>query len=108
MLAQKFDDIQKGAMPDFAFSGKNLSSVIDTILPYVFGAAALAMLIYLILGGFQYMFSKGDPKATQSAQAKITNAIIGFVIIAMAFLIVVLFGQIFGLQGTLFGKIFSK
>ena len=107
MLAQNLDKIQTEAMPKFNFTGSKLGDVIDIILPYVFGASALALLIYLILGGFQYMFSKGDPKAAQSAQAKITNALIGFVIIVLAFLIVRLLGRVLGLQNTLFGTIFK-
>ena len=106
-LAQDLDAIQTGAMPDFNPDLKTPASVIDEILPYVFGAAALALLIYLLLGGFQYMFSRGDPKAAQSAQAKITNAVIGFVIVILAFLIVQLFGTVLGLQNTLFGQIFG-
>jgi len=74
---------------------------------YIFYAAGIALLIYLIIGGFQFMLSRGDPKATQAAQAKITNAVIGFVIVFLAFLIVQLVGQLFGLQDTLFVKTFK-
>ena len=85
----------------------NIAEVINNILPYVFGAASFALLVYLILGGFQFMTSRGDPKAAQAAQAKITNALIGFVIVIFAFVIIKLFGQIFGIEGTFFGTIFS-
>lgn len=74
---------------------------------YIFYAAGIALLFYLIIGGFQFMFSKGDPKATQAAQAKITNAAIGFMIIFLAFIIVQLVAQLFGLKDTLFGQIFN-
>jgi hypothetical protein len=53
------------------------------------------------------MTSQGDPKAAQSAQGKITNAIIGFVIIILAFFIVQLAGQLLGIEGTVFGNIFG-
>lgn len=83
------------------------ASIIGKILPYVFGAAGIALLIYLVLGGFQLMTSRGDPKAAQGAQAKITNAIIGFVIVIFAFFIVQIFSQVFGLDNTSFGLIFK-
>ena len=54
----------------------DIATLIGNILPYIFGAAGIALLIYLVLGGFQMMTSRGDPKAMQSAQGKITNAII--------------------------------
>ena len=53
------------------------------------------------------MTSRGDPKAAQSAQGKITNALIGFIVVIFAYVIVKLFGQIFGIEGTFFGTIFS-
>lgn len=84
---------------------QNPAGLINAVLPYVFGAAGIALLIYLVLGGISLMLSKGDPKAIQSAQAKITNALIGFVIVAVAFFVVQLFGQLLGL--TAFGQIFG-
>jgi hypothetical protein len=84
-----------------------IGNIISVTLPYVFAAAAIALLIYLVLGGFQFMMSQGDPKAAQGAQAKIMNALIGFIIIIFAYFIIQLFGQVFGIQNTLFGQIFK-
>ncbi len=99
LLAQDLDTIQTKGLPGFRFNAPGAQQparVISVILPYVFGAAALALLIYLVLGGLQMMTSRGDPKAIQSAQGKITNAIIGFIIVAFAYLIVQILGQILG------------
>jgi hypothetical protein len=85
----------------------DIAGFINVILPYVFGAASMALLVYLILGGFQLMTSRGDPKAAQGAQGKITNAVIGFVIIIFAYFIVQIFGRVFGIENTLFGQIFK-
>lgn len=105
-----FNLIQAIGAPKFVFWGGrkgDLGSIVSDILPYIFGAAGLALLIYLIMGGLQMMTSRGDPKAAQGAQAKITNAVIGFVVIIFAFFIVQIFGQIFGIENTLFGQIFK-
>lgn len=109
MLAQNLDSIQKGAFPGFKFTDtkSNIGSVIGDILPYIFSAAGIALLIYLLIGGLQMMTSRGDPKAMQSAQAKITNAVIGFVIVLLAFIIVRLLSRVLGLENTLFGQIFG-
>jgi hypothetical protein len=107
MLAQlNLDQIQSGAFPQNTIP-TTIGGLIGTILPYIFYAAGIALLIYLILGGFQMMTSRGDPKAMQSAQTKITNALIGFVIIIIAFFVVQLLGTLLGLQGTSFGNIFG-
>ena len=102
------DKIQTEGLPGFKFGGTSqIGNIIGNVLPYIFGAAAIALLIYLIIGGFQIMTSRGDPKAAQAARAKITNALLGFVIVIFSFTIVQLFGQIFGLKGTLFSQIFG-
>jgi len=114
MLAQApdFNLIQSNAFQNLpAPNGKaiptNIGTFIGYILPYIFGATAIALLIYLILGGFQLMTSRGDPKAAQGAQAKITNAIIGFVIVIFAYVIIQIFYTVLGLKGTQFGKPFG-
>jgi len=108
MNLKDLENIQQSAFPKATFgTNSTIGNIITNILPYIFGAAAIALLIYLVLGGLQMMLSRGDPKAMQSAQGKITNAIMGFVIVVVSFLIVQLFGQLFGLQNTLFGQIFG-
>lgn len=72
-------------------------ALITKVLPYVFGAAGILLLIYLVLGGLQLILSRGEPKAVQAAQAKITNAVIGLVIIVIAYSLVALLGTILGI-----------
>jgi len=108
LISQNLDQIQSNAFPNAKFgTNVKIGTIISGILPYVFGAAGLALLVYLIMGGFQMMTSRGDPKAMQAAQGKITNAVIGFVIVLLAFTIIQLVGQILGLGGTNFGLIFG-
>ncbi len=90
--------IQQGAMPNFKFTGGTIGSVVVGALPYIFFFAGLALLVYIILGGYRLMFSQGDPKAIAEGKAKVTAALIGFIIIFTAFWIVQLAGSILGLQ----------
>lgn len=105
MLAQNLDSIQSNGLPGFK-GGNNIGEFFQNskILEYVFGAAAIALLIYLTMGGFQMMTSQGDPKAMQGAQAKITSALTGFIIVIIAYFIVTLLGKLLGIGG--FGGIF--
>lgn len=104
MLAQNFTSIQNNA----GLPAWNVlitpGGLISKTLPYIFGGAAMALLVYLIMGGFQMMTSQGDPKAMQGAQAKITSALTGFIIVIMAYFIVSLLGKLLGIGG--FGGIF--
>lgn len=76
----------------------SLGGIVSALVPYLFGLAGILLLIYLIWGGFGLMLSKGDPKAVEGAKSKITNAVIGFVIIFVAFWLVQILGQIFGIE----------
>lgn len=111
MLAQiDLEQVQNIGLPQFVLRGGRTTGVgglFTIILPYVFIAAGIALLIYLIVGGLQLMTSRGDPKAVQGAQTRITNALIGFAIVILAYFIVQLFGQIFGLGTTPYGSIFG-
>lgn len=106
LLAQDFNAIQSVGLPGFT-GGANIGEFIanSKIMDYLFGAAAIALLVYLVQGGLQMMLSKGDPKTMQGAQAKITNALIGFVIVFFAFAIVSVIGKILGI--SVFGLIFK-
>lgn len=87
---------------NFKFAGQPLGYILSSLIPYLFILAGMFLFVYLILGGFQLMVSRGDPKAVEAAKGKITNAIIGFVIIFASFWIVQILQKIFGL-GSIFG-----
>jgi hypothetical protein len=101
MLAQiDLNAIQSRGLPtlkkEFMFSS-GLGALISSLVPWVFGLAGMALLLYLIMGGLQLMTAKGDPKAVQAAQGKITNAVIGFVIVIASSVIVALIGEVFSI-----------
>lgn len=105
----KFEDI---ILPTSGPSAININKsdfkigdVVGAILPYVFAASGILLLLYLLLGGFQLMFSAGDPKKIQGAWGKITNAVIGFFIIFLAYWLTQLFGKILNIQ--IIGNIFK-
>ena len=106
-IAQDLNAIQATALPDFEFAGNqgDIGSVVTSLIEYLFPFAGLLLLLYLIFGGFQMMLSRGDPKAMQSAQGKITNALVGFIIVFAAYWIVQLIASILGLGKI--GEIFN-
>ncbi len=99
-LAQDLDAIQATALPGFEFSGDqgNIGSIVSSLLNYLFPLAGILLLLYLIFGGFSLMTSGGDPKAVQGAKSKITNALIGFVIVFVAYWIVQILGTVLGIE----------
>lgn len=85
-------------VPGFKFAGGKVGDIISGAIPFIFGFAGLALLIYLIYGGIHLMISAGDAKAAAEAKGKISNALVGFVIIFIAFWIVQIVGRVFGLE----------
>lgn len=75
----------------------NLASVVSVFFRYVFAFAGIALLLYLLLGGFSYLTAMGDPKKAESGKQKITYAIIGFIVIFAAFWLTQLVDYIFHL-----------
>jgi hypothetical protein len=65
--------------------GSTIGNIISDLLLYIFPLAGLILLIFIIIGGFKFMTSAGDPKAAQSARGVITTAFIGFIIIFLAY-----------------------
>lgn len=54
----------------------------------VFPIAGAAAVIFIIIGGFQYLMSNGDPGETKKARYTIIYSLVGLVFIIMAFAIV--------------------
>lgn len=102
------EEIQGKAIPEFTFSGQpDLGVLIGNLIPYFLTFAGILLLLYLLFGGLQLMLSRGDPKAMQDAKGKISNALVGFLIVFAAYWIVQLLGEVLGLQGTSFGSLFN-
>jgi hypothetical protein len=81
-LQKGFTDVasKTGDKPDLT---KLVSNVVDIML---FVAGALAI-IYLIYSGILYITAAGNPDAAKKGQQGILNAVIGLVIIVLAFFI---------------------
>lgn len=82
------------------FSG--LETVVSNFLGIATGLGALLAVVMLIVGGFKYITSRGDMKATDSARQTITWAILGLVGIAVAYLVISLVKDLTGVNVTTF------
>ena len=66
----------------------NLETYISTIINVLLGLIGVVAVIMLIYGGFRYVLSAGNEKATGAAKDTILFAIIGIVVAVLAFAIV--------------------
>jgi len=66
---------------------RDLEGVFGNVVSVVLGLAGIVLFIMLILGGFSYITSGGDPKKVESARNTLTYAIGGMIFIALAYLL---------------------
>jgi hypothetical protein len=71
-----------------AAGGGSLESLISTVINAVLLIAGVVAVIYLIVGGYQYITSGGNAEQAQAGRTTVLNAIIGLVIIFAAFVVV--------------------
>lgn len=85
---------------------QNIGGILSDAIPLVFAFAGLGLLLMLIWAGYTFLTSAGDAKKMEQGKSRLTNALVGFIIVFAAYWIVQLVGTIFGLQSitTIFGK----
>ena len=68
------------------------------LISILMAISGFALVIYIVLGGFDLMTSGGDPKKIQSGKAKITHGVLGFMIVLFAYGIIQIIGTVLGLS----------
>lgn len=65
-------------------------------MPFIMAIAGILLFLILLWGGYDYLTSRGLPDKIKSANAKITSAIVGFILLVLSFLITRVISYIFG------------
>ena len=72
---------------DGAGSSTNLSDVVVNVINGAIGILSVVVVIFMIVGGINYMTSAGDPGKIEKAKKTILYAVIGAIICVLAFAI---------------------
>ena len=80
----------------------NLGELFERVVSYFLGFAGIVFFILLIVAGFKFITSSGDPKALEGAKKTLTSAIAGLIVILISYLILVLIKTITGVDVTNF------
>ncbi len=80
----------------FQFESSSIGEIVGQSLPYVFAFAGIGLLLMIITSGFTIMMAAGDTKKMEMGRSRLTNAIIGFILVFAAFWIVQILGTILG------------
>lgn len=81
-----------------AMGGNTIGSIINTVIPFVIAFAGIGLLLVIIAGGFSLLTSAGDAKKMESGKQRITNGIIGFILILVAYWLVQIAGNVLGIK----------
>lgn len=81
---------------------KGFEYIFRRILNIAMELAVVALFLMLIIGGFRYITSGGDPKATASAGQTITSAILGIILLIGIWLILNFIEYFTGIKVTIF------
>lgn len=76
--------------------GVDIGNVISAVIGILLLIAAVLAFLYLIMGGIQWITSGGDKSGMEAARNKITAAIVGLIIVAAAWAVMLLVGQFIG------------
>lgn len=79
-----------------------IEQVFSSVISVIAGLGFVALLVMVILAGFKYLTSGGEPKAVQQAHQTITWALLGVVFMAIAWLILQLIYAFTGVDVTKF------
>lgn len=82
------------------FKITDIGGFVTNILEVIMIVAAIASLVYLFWGGLEWITSGGDKAGTEKAKSKITDAIIGLVIVFSAWAIFQLLQTFLGFSIT--------
>jgi hypothetical protein len=97
--AAAYNEVQNGLQTSalqtmFGFSGGGLSSsntlseLIFNVIRIALGFAGAVAVVFVIIGGFQYMTSSGNEEQAEKGKKTLINAIIGVVVIVMSYVII--------------------
>jgi hypothetical protein len=66
----------------------SIGAVLTTIITWVLGFSAAVAVLFLIIGGLQYITASGNDKRAEAAKQTLMYAVIGLVVILLSFVIV--------------------
>ncbi len=98
LAADTVIDIETPATAGNFFGFTCIGNLISNLVSVAFILSAVAFFVFLVWGGFEWITSGGDKNKIESAQKRITSALIGLTIVAASFAIYNLVLTFFGIN----------
>jgi len=88
--------------------GTTLETFFTTLLGFFTALGGIAFLIYFILGAFTWLTSRGDKQQVEKARSYISNAVIGIIVIILAWAITGIIGKLLGVDFLNLAELISR
>ena len=75
-----------------------VGSIISSLVGGFLILSFIATLLYMLLGGFDWITSGGDKTKLQSARDKITNALVGLIVVGASWAVMMIVGNFTGIE----------
>lgn len=75
-----------------------LVPMFTNVVQAIMALTGVALFVMLVVGGFNFLLSGGDPKKLEAARGTLTGAIIGLVVIVLSFLIILTVSKFTGVD----------
>jgi len=82
----------------------SIGSIITNAYQFILPIGGIALLVMIIIAGFSLLTSAGDAKKMEQGKQRLTYAVIGFIVVFIAYWLTQLMGVIFGIEDI--GRIF--
>jgi hypothetical protein len=76
-----------GTQAGIASSNVSLPEIVGRIINILLGFIGIVLLLIVLYAGFQWMTAGGDSKKVEEAKQRISNAVVGLIILVAAFAI---------------------
>lgn len=80
-------------------STTSLSQLLPEIIQLLLGIAGGVAVVFVIIGGYQYITSGGNEESAEKGRKTLTNAIIGIIIIVLSYAIITVIANLVSTPG---------
>lgn len=98
VYAEITNPVLPSAINSSSKAGEGLAFYISQLWKASVVVGALAFLIFLVMGGLEWVLAGGDAKKVESAQKRITNGLVGLIILVATYAIIIFVEEILGIN----------
>ncbi|OGY11131.1 MAG: hypothetical protein A3A58_03525 [Candidatus Blackburnbacteria bacterium RIFCSPLOWO2_01_FULL_41_27] len=81
---------------------KGLEAVFENVISVALAFAGITLFVMFLIGGFRYMTAGGDAKAVEAAKGTLTHAVLGLVVLILAWIIIQFIEVLTGVRLSIF------